>query len=91
MPPHDGQRKHTLPVGVTPRTSSRPHRGQKPQQCAQVLPKATKTTLVMSGCETFWKHFFDLRYFEETGPAHPQAKELAEIIYKLMYDENTES
>ena len=45
----------------------------------------------MSGCETFWKHFFDLRYFEETGPAHPQAKELAEIIYKLMYDENTES
>lgn len=66
-------------------------KGWKAQQCAQVLPKATKTTLVMSGCETFWKHFFDLRYFEETGPAHPQAKELAEIIYKLMYDENTES
>ena len=26
----NGQRKHTLQVGVEPRTSSRPHRGQKP-------------------------------------------------------------
>ena len=64
-------------------------KGWKPQQCAQVLPKATKTTLIMTGTSEYWKHFFDLRYFEVTGPAHPQARELAEIIYKLMNNDET--
>jgi thymidylate synthase (FAD) len=59
-------------------------RGWKAEHCAQVLPKATKTTLVMTGMESFWRMFFDLRYFEKTGPAHPQAKELAGMIYEKL-------
>lgn len=64
--------------------------GWKPQQCAQVLPKATKTTLIMTGTTDYWDSFFDLRYFEKTGPAHPQAKELATIIYKLMHEQEND-
>ena len=62
-------------------------KGWKAEQAAQVLPKATKTTLVMTGMESFWNMLFDLRYFEKTGPAHPQAKELASIIYKLIHND----
>lgn len=64
--------------------------GWKPQQCAQVLPKATKTTLIMTGTIEYWDSFFNLRYFEKTGPAHPQAKELATIIYNLIYQQTND-
>lgn len=59
-------------------------KGWTAQQCAQVLPKATKTTLVITGDSDMWDHLFDLRLYEKTGPAHPQAKELAEIIHELI-------
>lgn len=59
-------------------------KGWTAQQCAQVLPKATKTSLVMTGFDEDWDKFFDLRYFEKTGAAHPQAKELATMIYELL-------
>lgn len=59
-------------------------KGWTAQQCAQVLPKATKTTLVITGNKDMWDHLFDLRLYEKTGPAHPQAKELAEIIHGLF-------
>lgn len=59
-------------------------KGWTAQQCAQVLPKATKTSLVMTGFDDDWDKFFDLRYFEKTGAAHPQAKELATMIYELL-------
>ena len=59
-------------------------RGWTAQECAQVLPKATKTTLVITGNKDMWDHLFDLRLYEKTGPAHPQAKELAEIIHELL-------
>ena len=42
-----------------------------------VLPTSTKTELIMTGNLYAWKHFFDLRALEKTGPAHPQAKEIA--------------
>lgn len=58
--------------------------GWTAEKCAQVLPKATKTTLVITGTESLWNHLLDLRYFEKTGPAHPQAKELAGKIYDLL-------
>lgn len=61
--------------------------GWKAEECAQMLNKATKTTLIMTGTTDYWDDFFDLRYFEKTGKAHPQAKELAEMVYIKMYGE----
>lgn len=63
------------------------NKGWSAQQCAQFLPKAAKTTLVMTGYDCDWEKFFDLRYFEKTGNVHPQAKEAATIIYDLICDE----
>ena len=48
--------------------------GWKAQEARSVLPNALKTELVMTGFESDWKHFFDLRC---PGSAHPQARELA--------------
>ena len=51
------------------------------QECAQFLPKATKTVLVMTGFRDDWDHFIDLRYWGTTGKPHPQAQELATLVY----------
>lgn len=56
-------------------------RGWKPQQARSVLPNATKTELVMTGFESDWKHFFDLRC---SGAAHPDAKKLADELKELI-------
>ena len=48
--------------------------GWKAQEARAILPNALKTELVMTGFESDWKHFFDLRC---PGSAHPQARELA--------------
>ena len=48
--------------------------GWKAQEARSVLPNALKTDLVMTGFESDWKHFFELRC---PGSAHPQARELA--------------
>lgn len=58
------------------------NRGWKPQQARQVLPNATKTELVMTGFESDWEHFFKLRC---SGAAHPDAKKLADELYKLIH------
>lgn len=49
----------------------------KAQQARILLPNALKTELVMTGFESDWKHFFDLRAYGVTGKPHPQASELA--------------
>ena len=49
----------------------------KPQQARQVLPNALKTELVMTGFESDWKGFFDLRCDKA---AHPDAQYLAKIL-----------
>ena len=54
--------------------------GWKPQQAAQVLDKATKTEVVLTGSQSQWEYWLDLRYFEKTGPVHPQMKELASLV-----------
>lgn len=51
--------------------------GWKAQEARTVLPNALKTELVMTGFESDWKHFFDLRAYGVTGKPHPQASELA--------------
>ena len=58
------------------------NRGWKPQQARQVLPNATKTELVMTGFESDWEHFFELRC---SGAAHPDAKKLADELCKLIH------
>lgn len=63
------------------------NRGWKPQQARQVLPNATKTELVMTGFESDWEHFFELRC---SGAAHPDAKKLADELKSLMNVENIE-
>lgn len=63
------------------------NRGWKPQQARQVLPNATKTELVMTGFESDWEHFFELRC---SGVAHPDAKKLADELKSLMNVKNIE-
>ena len=60
--------------------------GWTPQEARQVLPNALKTEICMTGFESDWKHFLDLRYFEVTGKAHPDMKELATKIVEQFKD-----
>lgn len=55
--------------------------GATAQECAQVLPKATKVEMVMTATLPEWNAFFDLRLYGKTGAPHPQAKEAAQLIY----------
>lgn len=48
--------------------------GWSPQQARSVLPNSLKTELVMTGFDSDWEHFFELR---TPATAHPQARELA--------------
>lgn len=59
-----------------------------PQEARQVLPNALKTEICMTGFESDWKHFLDLRYFEVTGKAHPDMKELATKIVEQFKNNN---
>ena len=56
--------------------------GWSPQQARVVLPCAISSPLVVTGFLSDWKHFFDLRYFGKTGKPHPQAYELAKLVYE---------
>ena len=51
--------------------------GWKPQEARAVLPNSLKTELIMTGFDSDWQHFFELRCAPN---AHPQAKELADIL-----------
>jgi len=51
--------------------------GLKPEEARAVLPLCTKTEVVMTGNLRAWDHFFAMRARQSTGPAHPQAVELA--------------
>lgn len=56
-------------------------KGCKPQEARQVLPNALKTEIVVTGFESDWKHFFELR---TAGSAHPDIRKLAlELQEKL--------
>lgn len=57
-------------------------RGSKPQEARQVLPNAVKTEIVVTGFESDWEHFFELR---TAGAAHPDCSKLAkELKQKLI-------
>lgn len=49
----------------------------KAQQARMILPLCLKTEICMTGFESDWRHFFDLRYYGETGKPHPDMELLA--------------
>ena len=49
----------------------------KPQEARSILPNSLKTELIMTGFDSDWQHFFELRC---ASNAHPQAKELADML-----------
>ena len=55
----------------------------KPQEARSVLPNSLKTELVMTGFDSDWQNFFKLRCAPN---AHPQAKELADMLKDKFYD-----
>lgn len=59
-----------------------------PQQARAVLPNSLKTELVMTGFNSDWEHFFELR---TPATAHPQARELAIPLQKEMNKDDAES
>lgn len=63
------------------------NKGLKPQEARGVLPNATKTELVMTGFESDWEGFFELRC---SGAAHPDARKLADELKSLMNVKNIE-
>lgn len=58
--------------------------GRSPQECRGMLNLTTKTEIAMTGNLRAWDHFFDLRARQVTGPAHPQAAELAVPLMQEM-------
>lgn len=51
--------------------------GWKPQEARNILPNSLKTELIMTGFDSDWQNFFKLRC---SPNAHPQAKELADML-----------
>lgn len=58
--------------------------GLMAQEARDVLPHSTKAELMVTGTLGAWDHFFDLRARQITGPAHPQAAEVAVPLYELF-------
>ena len=50
--------------------------GCTPQEARDVLPVATKCDTVITANLTEWRHIFNLRACDSTGPAHPKMKEI---------------
>lgn len=48
--------------------------GMKPQDARGILPLDTATKVVYTYSVGQWKHILDLRYYEKTGKAHPNAR-----------------
>ena len=59
--------------------------GWLPQQARQILPNALKTEIVVTGFESDWKHFLDLRAEGAVGAPHPDMRKLAVELKELMY------
>ena len=54
--------------------------GLKSQEAREVLPNATKTTLVITAFESDWREWFAQRLFGKTGEPHPDMLVLANLI-----------
>ena len=56
------------------------------QQARDVLPTSVKADIVMTTNLREWKHIFNLRACDSTGPAHPQMKEVMIPLLKELRD-----
>lgn len=61
--------------------------GCSPQEARDVLPVSLKTELVMTATADEWLHFLRLRTAEA---AHPQMRELANQVKKILIDQDSE-
>ena len=61
--------------------------GFKPEDARGVLPLDTATKVVYTYTIKEWMHILNLRYFETTGKAHPNAKIIGELIYNHICEE----
>ena len=64
--------------------------GMKPQDARGILPLDTYTVVAYTYTITEWQHILDLRFRETTGKAHPNAKEVAFEINRII-DERMEA
>lgn len=60
--------------------------GLSPQQARQLLPNALKTEICVTGFESDWKHFFNLRLFGVTGKPHPDMEKVAGMAFSVFKD-----
>lgn len=58
--------------------------GMKPQDTRGILPLDTYTVVAYTYTITEWQHILDLRFRETTGKAHPNAKEVAFEINRII-------
>lgn len=58
--------------------------GDMPQMARDVLPTSTKTEVVMTANIREWRHFFKLRALGTTGAPHPQMREVALPLLRVM-------
>ena len=58
--------------------------GWTPEKARSVLPLDTHTELIHTAFVDDWKHFLDLRYHGKTGKPHPDAYQVAEMLYKQL-------
>lgn len=58
--------------------------GLKPEDARRILALDTATRCAYTYTFNEWNHILDLRYFEKTGPAAPDAKIVATMIYNIF-------
>lgn len=56
----------------------------KPQDARGILPLDTYTVVAYTYTISEWKHILDLRFHDSTGKAHPNAKEVAYWIHRII-------
>lgn len=60
--------------------------GLKPQDARGVLPLDTYTVVAYTYSISEWQHILDLRYHENTGKAHPNAKLICGEILRIIIE-----
>ena len=62
------------------------NKGYQAQHAAYFLPQGTKAEVIMTGFQSDYRHFFDLRARGTTGAPHPDVKALVEPVYKTFIE-----
>ena len=58
--------------------------GATPQEARSVLPTSVKADIAVTANLYEWRHIFNLRACDATGPAHPQMKEIMVPLFEEM-------